>query len=93
MPILPMPQIISYIKTDDREKQLHAALSARKILSREYSPPIEDFIQAGLVPRFVSLLGCHDSPSLQFESAWTLTNIASGNYHALIVCISCSVMP
>lgn len=93
MPILPMPQIISYIKTDDREKQLHAALSARKILSREYSPPIEDFIQAGLVPRFVSLLGCHDSPSLQFESAWTLTNIASGNCDQTMTVVKAGGIP
>ena len=36
-------------------------------------------IEAGFVPDLVNLLSMFDQPALQFEAAWALTNIASGN--------------
>uniref|UniRef100_A0A8C6UI54 Importin subunit alpha n=1 Tax=Neogobius melanostomus TaxID=47308 RepID=A0A8C6UI54_9GOBI len=70
--------IVKDVNTDSRESQTRGCQGARKLLSQELNPPLKEIIDAGLLSRFVSFLSMDDEPTLQFEAAWALTNIASG---------------
>mmetsp|Transcript_134909 Transcript_134909/g.336645 ORF Transcript_134909/g.336645 Transcript_134909/m.336645 type:complete len:794 (-) Transcript_134909:197-2578(-) len=63
----------------NREVQTEGARHIRKILSIENAPPIEEIIAADVAPHLIELSQLADSPQLQFESLWALTNIASGS--------------
>ncbi|KAH9490909.1 Importin subunit alpha-1 [Bulinus truncatus] len=76
--VMTMSEIIANIKSSDSQAVLNATQSVRKLLSKEKNPPIDRVIEAGLVEKLVKFLDCNDKPSLQFEAAWALTNIASG---------------
>jgi len=66
-----------FLTTDD-DQVLKAVTQIRRLLSIETTPPIQQVIDAGMVPRLVSLLD-HSLPNMVFETSWALTNVASGN--------------
>lgn len=43
--------------SSDEAVQLKATMACRKILSKEYNPPIDHMIRLGVVPRCVEFLG------------------------------------
>ncbi|KAL0229231.1 hypothetical protein GEMRC1_013850 [Eukaryota sp. GEM-RC1] len=73
-----LPEFIDKVNSDDIHAQIEGTKGLRQILSMEQPEPITATIQAGVLPRLVDFLRS-TSTELQFEAAWALTNIASGN--------------
>ena len=55
-----IPEIVVEITSSDPQKQLVATQAARKLLSKERNPPIDDVIQAGVIPHLVQFLKYND---------------------------------
>merc|ERR1719345_249108 len=88
-----MMQMTQAIATPDPQAQFNATQQFRKLLSIEQNPPIQEVILAGVVPRFVEFLKDINRPDLQFESAWVLTNIASGTAEQTRVVVEHGALP
>lgn len=86
-------EIIAAMKSDNEDRQFLGMQLARKILSRELSPPIDVMIERGIVPICVRFLQESRNEMLQFEAAWALTNIASGNQEQTRVVIDHNAVP
>uniref|UniRef100_A0A8B9TBR5 Importin subunit alpha n=1 Tax=Anas platyrhynchos TaxID=8839 RepID=A0A8B9TBR5_ANAPL len=75
---LSLEEIVQAVNGNNPELQLQATQAARRMLSRQKDPPLNQIIELGIIPRLVEFLSRADSAQLQFEAAWALTNIASG---------------
>ncbi|XP_076780067.1 importin subunit alpha-8 [Arvicanthis niloticus] len=73
-----LEDIIKGMISSDMSLQLQATKAAREMLSQDTNPPLDLIIEAGLIPKLVDFLKVTPLPTLQFEAAWVLTNIASG---------------
>ena len=74
-----LPQLLQAMLTGDVSVKYQATQQVRKLLSIEKTPPIQPVIEIGMVPYLVQFIQQDQMPDLQFEAAWALTNIASGN--------------
>lgn len=58
---------------------IEATKELRRMLTVTENPPVEEILEADLIPFLVKFLSS-DIPMLMFESAWVLTNISSTKY-------------
>ncbi|XP_065907898.1 importin subunit alpha-1-like [Dysidea avara] len=86
-------EILQKVYSDDPAVQLIGVQSARKLLSKAKQPPLDVIIQSGAVPRLVELLGTANNSTMQFEAAWALTNIASGNSQQTRTVVEAGAVP
>jgi len=73
-----LQQLVTQATSEDPAIQYQAVTAVRKLLSSDRNPPINPLISCGILPILVNCLRTTTNPSLQFEAAWALTNIASG---------------
>mmetsp|Transcript_12555 Transcript_12555/g.20885 ORF Transcript_12555/g.20885 Transcript_12555/m.20885 type:complete len:749 (+) Transcript_12555:75-2321(+) len=73
-----------YVFSDDPSKQIHGTQYFRKLVSTPdrsiVHGAIDRVIKLGVVPRMVLFLKSDVDPPLQFQAAWVMTNIASGDH-------------
>jgi len=80
-----IPTLWANIQSSDPQIRLDAVKGFRKVLSHEKNPPVREVIDTGVLPILIQLLQSVDSPELQFEAAWALTNIASTDMTRIVV--------
>ena len=85
--------IVEKARSSEPNTQLAAVQAARKLLSSDRNPPIDALINSGILPVLVKCLEAADNPSLQFEAAWALTNIASGTSQQTQAVVEANAVP
>jgi len=88
-----LTQIALHSKSSDEGQQLIAIQSARKLLSSDRNPPIDELIACDMLPTLVDCLDNESNSTLQFEAAWALTNIASGSSYQTMQVVQANAVP
>lgn len=88
-----LPEFAAGLSSEDPQTVFNSVAAIRKLLSKEKKPPVDQVIEAGCVPYLVHFLGNFEMPSLQFEAAWALTNIASGTRESTNIVINNNAIP
>lgn len=101
-----LPNMVQALMSPDLATQYQTTIDFRKVLAKERNAPIQDVVDARIVPRFVDILAGRSisvPPSdteqqkmledLLFEAAWVLTNIASGEPEHTMAVVEAGSVP
>ena len=88
-----LDELATNAKSKDPTRRFEAVHSSRKLLSIARNPPIDELIQSNFLPIFVEYLMYDQYPDLQFEAAWALTNVASGNSYQTQAVANANAIP
>ena len=83
---------VQMIFSNNEQAVVKGARSVRKILSQAEEPPIDELIQTGVIPRLVALLDTQNE-EMRLETAWALTNVASGTSEHTAVVLKAGAVP
>ncbi|XP_010444233.1 PREDICTED: importin subunit alpha-8-like isoform X2 [Camelina sativa] len=77
--------MIDGVMSDDLPLQFESIAKIRSILSRrDITIPCETVIRSGIMPRLVQFLDKQEYPTLQYEAAWILKDIATEKPNELV---------
>ena len=102
-----LPNMVQALYSNDLNHQYTAVTEFRKILAKEKNAPIKKVVDCGVVPRFVDILAGRSVmvpdtdaenrskllEQMQFEAAWVLTNIASGESEHTMAVVQANAVP
>eukprot|EP01133_Synstelium_polycarpum_P007039 gene7039-8184_t len=88
-----LPNLVNDIYSNDDTTIAAAVKSIRMMLSLESTPPIDQVIEIGVVPRLLFLVQSSENENIQYEAAWALTNIASGTREQTMVLVNLGAIP
>ncbi|KAH3756566.1 hypothetical protein Pelo_11594 [Pelomyxa schiedti] len=71
---------------------LKAVIQIRLLVSEE-NPPINDVICSGVVQKLALFVAQPNEPLLQYEAAWAISNIATGNHEVIKYLVQLGIVP
>ena len=82
-----LQMMVAGIMSKDPQQQTECTAQFFRLLSKDENPPIQQIIEAGVMPRLVIFLLRDDIPALQLAAAGALANIASSTseHTALVI--------
>lgn len=90
---LTLPESIQKIFSSNVSDNISGAHYIRKRLGLDFSPPIQELIDSGAIPVLISFIRRFDCPDLQYEAAWALSNIASGEQQHTKIIVERGAVP
>lgn len=89
-----LPEVATaLLNAQSAEEALPLAKLIRSWLTQPDNPPIQSVVEHGLVARFAEFMRDCYPAGLRFESAWVLTNIASGSHDDTEAVVHAGVLP